>query len=146
LKLIEYQDEKVCYFAPLLDPSAKQHFHRLVVPKKHIRDVGHLTCEDLPLLQHMHHVALEMVRTKSQTPNTFPIIGFHRPFAISVPHLHMHIWQAPFATETKQRAILESNGFIAFDQVYHEISMFGQVQAVQPDAVFRCLQGDDVRD
>ncbi|CDW89074.1 histidine triad family protein [Stylonychia lemnae] len=105
-----YNDEDVMAFSDG-GPLAKQHL--LIVPHKHIRHINTIesTPESLALLKKMQKVALDLLKQihlkefeKQQALSDKPLefkegqylLGFHRSFAISVDHLHMHAFELPF--------------------------------------------------
>lgn len=87
-------------------PQAKLHY--LIVPKAHIKNLKTLppTQDSLDLLKQMNTVARDLL--SRYTPEDLKPedivyrIGFHRSFATSQDHLHLHAFLLPFKTWSKQ--------------------------------------------
>ncbi|KAJ3210106.1 hypothetical protein HDU67_005647 [Dinochytrium kinnereticum] len=101
---VVYRDEEVVAFKDI-NPSARVHL--LVVPVKHVDNVLNLTHHDIPLLNRMREIGVQLL---SQDPRFQPPaasqdveslhpmmrVGFHVPPFTSVPHLHLHAIGLPF--------------------------------------------------
>ncbi|CAL8095250.1 unnamed protein product [Calicophoron daubneyi] len=84
---IELEKEAVMLFKDIR-PKAKYHYQ--CIPKRHIKNINHLTSLDVNLLTDMKACAVEFLSQENQSPDDFRF-GFHRPPFNSVQHLHMHI-------------------------------------------------------
>lgn len=86
-------------------PLAKQHF--LLCSKGHIKNVDHLNKKHLPILRKMESEAYKLLRAnepkqpvivvdkEEKTTSKYALV-FHRSFATSVDHLHLHAMELPF--------------------------------------------------
>lgn len=83
---ILHEDEQFLVF-PDISPAANHHL--LVIPKVHIVSIQSLTSSDIPLVQSMERVGLNVLEQVGGDPSTC-ITGFHWPIH-TVSHLHMHI-------------------------------------------------------
>jgi len=83
---ILYEDEQLLVF-PDIRPAAEHHY--LVIPKVHIVSIQSLTSSDIPLVESMERVGLDVLEKEGGDPSTC-ITGFHWPIH-TVSHLHMHI-------------------------------------------------------
>jgi len=80
--------------------------HYLIVPKSHIKNVKTLprSQESLDLLDHMNQIARKLLSERSGlNTDQHPLyrIGFHRSFATSQDHLHLHAFLLPCKTFMK---------------------------------------------
>lgn len=72
-------------------PIATHHY--LVIPKKHIKNVEHLTRDDIPMLNAMKKVGMNLLKRKDVNIDEGideARFGFHWPRYTTVDHLHMH--------------------------------------------------------
>ena len=86
---ILYQDEEVIAFHDI-NPEAP--LHLLIVPRKHIPSVAHLTESDTPLIGHMTRIANQLAKEHGVAESGYRLVincGGHGGQA--VPHLHMHL-------------------------------------------------------
>ena len=89
-----FEDESVLVFR---DINPVSDFHVLVIPKKLIAHCDAVDCDDVPLLQHMQRVALEVLQREmpgldvqaAQASSTVAL-GYHKAPFITVKHLHLH--------------------------------------------------------
>jgi diadenosine tetraphosphate (Ap4A) HIT family hydrolase len=68
--------------------------HALIIPKRFVQDISTLTPDDVPLLQDMHAMAIQLLQ--HYHPNALSqqddyILCFHVPPFTSVSHLHLHV-------------------------------------------------------
>ncbi len=86
---IIYQDEQVIVF-PDINPKAPTHL--LIVPKKHIPSLAHLSEADAPLTGHMVNIANRMAKEKGISEGGYRlVINCGEEGGQAVPHLHMHL-------------------------------------------------------
>jgi len=86
---ILYRDEEVIAFRDI-NPAAPVHL--LIVPKKHILSLAHLSQTDLPLVEHMINVANQLAREEGVSENGYRlVINCGREAGQEVPHLHLHL-------------------------------------------------------
>jgi len=84
-----YQDEEVIAF-PDINPIAPTHL--LIVPKKHIPSLIHLTDADMPLIGQMTKVANQLAREYGVAESGYRlIINCGEEGGQLVPHIHMHL-------------------------------------------------------
>lgn len=80
--LLAFQDRKP--HAPL---------HALIIPKNHVKSVFQLREDDVPLLEDMHDMAIDLVQKyypeAAQTKDY--ILCYHVPPFNSVDHIHLHV-------------------------------------------------------
>ena len=82
-----YEDDKVYAFYDI-DPQAPIHF--LVVPKKHIENVGALEAKDEPIIGHIFTTIAKL--TKEMGITDFRVVSNCGPKAgQTVFHLHVHV-------------------------------------------------------
>jgi histidine triad (HIT) family protein len=87
-----YEDEDILAFN---DISPARPVHILVIPKKHIESLAHVTEVDTPVLGKMLAVANRLA-TEQGSPDGFRvIINTGRIGHQEVPHLHIHIVGGP---------------------------------------------------
>lgn len=87
-----YEDEDILAFN---DISPARPVHILVIPKKHIESLAHVTEADTPVLGKMLAVANKLA-TEQGSPDGFRIIiNTGRIGHQEVPHLHIHIVGGP---------------------------------------------------
>ena len=86
---ILYWDGEVIAFSDI-NPCAPTHL--LIVHKKHIPTLAHLSKEDLPLIGHMVDVANQLAREKGVYENGYRlVINCGEDAGQEVPHLHLHL-------------------------------------------------------
>ncbi len=84
-----YQDEEVIAFD---DINPKAPTHLLIVPRKHIPSLAHLSEAESPLVGHMTRVANKLAREAGVAENGYRlVINTGREGGQLVPHLHMHL-------------------------------------------------------
>lgn len=86
---IRYQDEEVIAFRDI-NPEAPVHL--LIVPKKHIPSLAHITRAESSLMGHMIFVATELAKKEGVSEKGYRlIINCGKEGGQLVPHLHMHL-------------------------------------------------------
>ena len=86
---ILYQDEEVIAFHDI-NPQAP--IHLLIIPKKHIPSLTHLSEAELPLIGHMVSIANELAKRESIFESGYRLaINCGEQGGQMVPHLHMHL-------------------------------------------------------
>ena len=86
---ILYQDEEVIAFHDI-NPIAPTHL--LIVSKKHIPSILHLTDAEAPLIGHMVKVANQLAREHGVADSGYRlVINCGKEGGQLVPHLHMHL-------------------------------------------------------
>jgi len=86
---ILYQDEEVIAFHDI-NPIAP--IHLLIVSKKHIPSILHLTDAEAPLIGHMVKVANQLAREHGVAESGYRlVINCGKEGGQLVPHLHMHL-------------------------------------------------------
>ena len=86
---IVYQDEEVVAF-PDINPVAPTHL--LIIPKKHIPSLAHLSDVEIPLIGHMIKVANQLAREGGVAESGYRlVINCGEQGGQLVPHLHMHL-------------------------------------------------------
>ena len=86
---ILYQDEEVVAFRDI-NPQAPAHL--LIIPRKHIPSLAHLSETDVPLVGHMTKVANSLAREHGISENGYRlVINCGEQGGQVVPHLHMHL-------------------------------------------------------
>ncbi len=86
---ILYQDEEVIAFRDI-HPVASTHL--LIIPKRHIPSLTHLSEEDLPLIGHMVNIANQLAGREGIADNGYRlVINCGEQGGQLVPHLHMHL-------------------------------------------------------
>jgi histidine triad (HIT) family protein len=86
---ILYQDEEVIAFQDI-HPVAPTHL--LIIPKKHIPSLAHLSEENLPLIGHMVNTANQLARREGIAEGGYRlVINCGEQGGQLVPHLHMHL-------------------------------------------------------
>jgi len=86
---IIYQDEEIIAF-PDINPAAPTHL--LIVPKKHIPSLAHLTEAESPLIGHIVNIANQLAMREGVTEGGYRlIINCGEQGGQLVPHLHMHL-------------------------------------------------------
>ena len=86
---ILYQDEEVIAF-PDINPLAPTHL--LIIPKRHIPSLAHLSEAELSLIGHMVDVANQLARKEGIAEKGYRLaINCGEQGGQLVPHLHMHL-------------------------------------------------------
>jgi len=86
---IVYQDDEVIAFRDI-NPQAP--IHLLIIPKRHIPSLTHLTEEDLPLMGRMVNIANRLARREGIAEAGYRlVINCGKEGGQLVPHLHMHL-------------------------------------------------------
>ena len=86
---ILYQDDEVIAF-PDINPVTPTHL--LVVPKKHIPTLAHLSADEMPLIGHMVIIANQLAREHGIAESGYRlVINCGKEGGQVVPHLHMHL-------------------------------------------------------
>jgi histidine triad (HIT) family protein len=86
---ILYQDEEVIAFHDI-NPIAPTHL--LIVSKKHIPSLLHLTDAETPLIGHMTKIANQLAREHGVAESGYRlVINCGKEGGQVVPHLHMHL-------------------------------------------------------
>ena len=80
-----YSDELITVFHSI---HRDANLHLLIIPNRHIESCLNLQRSDLPLLEHMSNLAIQIA---APFTNKRVCIGFHKPPFVSVPHLHLHV-------------------------------------------------------
>ena len=82
-----YEDE-ICYAFKDIDPQAPTHF--LVVPKKHIQSVSHITEEDALIVGHIFAVIARLSKDLDM-PSYRIVSNIGEQAGQTVPHPHFHV-------------------------------------------------------
>lgn len=86
---ILYQDEEVIAF-PDINPLAP--IHLLIIPKRHIPSLSHLSETELSLIGHMVDVANQLARKEGIAEKGYRLtINCGEQGGQLVPHLHLHL-------------------------------------------------------
>ena len=86
---ILYQDEEVIAF-PDINPLAPTHL--LIIPKRHIPSLAHLSEAELSLIGHMVDVANQLAKKEGIAEKGYRlVINCGEQGGQLVPHLHMHL-------------------------------------------------------
>lgn len=84
-----YEDEQILAFHDIT-PAAPVHV--LLIPKKHIDSMNEVTQEDLPVIGHMHGVAIELAKELGVNTSGYRLINNCGPDSgQAVQHLHYHL-------------------------------------------------------
>ena len=84
-----YQDEEVIAFRDI-NPQAPVHL--LIVPKKHIPSLVHLSEDELPLIGHMVNIANQLAKREGISEKGYRLaINCGEQGRQLVTHLHMHL-------------------------------------------------------
>ncbi|QWT44979.1 histidine triad nucleotide-binding protein [Azospira inquinata] len=87
-----YEDEDVLAFH---DINPLRPLHVLVIPKRHITSLAHVTPEDVPVLGKILAVANKIAQEQGSPDGFRVIINTGRIGQQEVPHLHAHIVGGP---------------------------------------------------
>ncbi len=86
---ILYQDEEVIAFRDI-NPQAPAHL--LIIPKRHITSLAHLSAADTPLIGNMAKVASQLAKQAGVFESGYRlVINCGEQGGQLVPHLHMHL-------------------------------------------------------
>jgi len=86
---ILYQDEEVIAF-PDINPEAPVHL--IIIPKRHISSLAHLSEWELPIIGHMVDIANQLAKRKGVSESGYRlVISCGKEGGQLVPHLHMHL-------------------------------------------------------
>jgi len=86
---IVYQDEKVIAFR---DINPQSPTHLIIIPKKHIPSLTHLSEAELPLIGHMVNIANQLAKGEGISESGYRlVINCGEQGGQLVPHLHMHL-------------------------------------------------------
>ena len=86
---IIYQDGEVVAFRDI-NPQAPTHL--LIIPKKHIPSLTHLSEAELPLIGHMVNVANQLAKKEGIAEKGYRLaINCGEQGGQLVPHLHLHL-------------------------------------------------------
>ena len=86
---ILYQDEEVISFR---DTSPQSPTHLLIVSKRHIPSLAHLSDADTPLVAHMIKIANQLAREQGISESGYRlVINSGEAGGQVVPHLHLHL-------------------------------------------------------
>jgi len=84
-----YQDEEVIAFRDI-DPVAPTHL--LIIPKRHIPSLAHLSDAETPLIGHMAKIANQLAMEEGISESGYRlVISCGKEGGQVVPHLHMHL-------------------------------------------------------
>ncbi len=86
---ITYQDEEVIAFRDI-NPQAP--IHLLIIPKRHIPSLTHLSEAGSPLIGHMVNVANQLAKKEGISEKGYRlVINCGEQGGQLVPHLHLHL-------------------------------------------------------
>ena len=86
---IVYQDERVIAFRDI-NPQAPVHL--LIIPRRHIPSLTHLSEADSPLIGHMVNTANQMAKREGVFETGYRlVVNSGEEGGELVPHLHMHL-------------------------------------------------------
>ena len=86
---ILYQDEEIIAF-PDINPLAPTHL--IIIPRRHILSLAHLTEAESPLVGHMVNVANQLAKREGIIEGGYRlVINCGEQGGQLVPHLHMHL-------------------------------------------------------
>ena len=86
---ILYQDEEVIAFRDI-NPQAP--IHVLIIPRKHIPSLAHLSETDSSLMAHMVSIANQLAKREGVFENGYRlVINCGKEGGQIVPHLHLHL-------------------------------------------------------
>ena len=86
---IVYQEED---FLAFRDISPQAPTHLLIMPKRHIPSLAHLTEAESPLVGHMVNTANQLAKQESVSKKGYRlVINCGKEGGQLVPHLHMHL-------------------------------------------------------
>ncbi len=86
---ILYQDDKVIAFR---DVNPQAPVHLLIIPRKHIPSLTHLTEVESPLMGHIVSIASHLARREGVSEKGYRlVINCGKEGGQAVPHLHLHL-------------------------------------------------------
>ena len=86
---IVYRDERIVAFRDI-NPQAPVHI--LIIPQKHITNLGEASSADIELLGHCALVAAEIARTEGVAESGYRLVlNVGRDGGQAVDHLHFHL-------------------------------------------------------
>jgi len=86
---IIYQDEEIVAFR---DINSQAPTHLLIIPKKHIPSLAHLSEAELPLIGHMVNMANQLAKKEGISEKGYRLaINCGEQGGQLVPHLHLHL-------------------------------------------------------
>ena len=86
---ILYRDEEVIAFRDI-NPQAPTHL--LIIPKRHIPSLAHLSDAETPLIGHMTKIANQLAKREGISESGYRLaISCGEQGGQEVPHLHMHL-------------------------------------------------------
>ena len=86
---ILYQDEEIIAFRDI-NPQAPTHI--LIIPKKHIPSLAHLSEAESPLIGHMAKIANRLAKEEGISERGYRlVVSCGEEGGQLVPHLHMHL-------------------------------------------------------
>jgi len=86
---IIYRDEEVIAFRDI-NPQAPTHL--IIIPKRHIPALTHLSEEESPLIEHMVNVANQLAKEEGISESGYRlVINCGKGGGQLVPHLHLHL-------------------------------------------------------
>lgn len=86
---IVYQDEEVIAF-PDINPQAPVHL--LIIPKRHIPSLTHLSEAETRLMGHMVNIANQLAKREGVSESGYRlVVNCGKEGGQLVPHLHMHL-------------------------------------------------------
>ena len=86
---IVYQDEEVIAFRDI-EPQAPAHL--LIIPKRHIPSLAHLSEAESPLIGHMVNIANQLAKQEGISESGYRlVVSCGKEGGQLVPHLHMHL-------------------------------------------------------
>ena len=86
---IIYRDEEVIAFRDI-EPMAPTHL--IIIPKRHIPSLTHLSEAELPLIGHMVNIANQLAKREGIAESGYRlVVNCGEEGGQLVPHLHMHL-------------------------------------------------------
>ena len=86
---ILYQDEEIIAFRDI-NPLAPTHL--LIIPKRHIPSLTHLSEAELPLIGHMVDIANQLAKREGISESGYRLaMNCGKEGGQLVPHLHLHL-------------------------------------------------------
>jgi len=86
---ILYREEHV---VPIIKKKKKAPKHLIIIPRKHISSLTHLTEEQLPLIGHMVSIANQLAKNEGISESGYRlVINCGEQGGQLVPHLHLHL-------------------------------------------------------
>jgi len=86
---ILYQDEEVIAFR---DINPQSPIHLLIIPRKHIPSLAHLSEAESPLMAHMVNIANQLAKREGVFESGYRlVINCGKEGGQLVPHLHLHL-------------------------------------------------------